>query len=261
MADTPASVADTPALSHRLGAEFIGTLMLVFCGMGTAVLTAGVKDVGVGILGVALAVGLSVMTMAYAVGHVSGAHFNPAVTVGLAVGRRFAWVDVIPYIVAQLLGGVLGALLLLIVASGQDGFSAKDSGFASNGYGDHSPGGYGLLAVLVVEVVITALFLYVILGATDGRAPVGFAPIAIGFALAILIMAGAQVSNSSLNPARSTSTAIFQHGWALAQLWAFWVAPIVGAAIAGATYAFITGERRTLDVSGAEGASPSTGTA
>jgi aquaporin Z len=254
-------MADIPALSHRLGAEFVGTLMLVFCGMGTAVLTAGVKDVGVGILGVALAVGLSVMTMAYAVGHVSGGHFNPAVTVGLAVSRRFAWVDVIPYIVAQLLGGIVGALLLLIVASGQDGFSAKDSGFASNGYGDHSPGGYGLLAVLVVEVVITALFLFVILGATDGRAPIGFAPIAIGFALAILIMAGAQVSNSSLNPARSTSTAIFQHGWALAQLWAFWVAPIVGAAIAGATYAFVTGERRTLDISGAEGSSPSAGTA
>ena len=145
--------------------------MLVFCGMGTAVLTAGVQDVGVGILGVALAVGLSVMTMAYAVGHVSGGHFNPAVTVGLAVGRRFSWPDVVPYIVAQLVAVTLGALFLLIVASGQDGFTAKDSGFASNGYGDHSPGGYGLLAVLVVEVVITALFLYVILGAASRPYP------------------------------------------------------------------------------------------
>jgi aquaporin Z len=254
-------MATTPALSHRLGAEFLGTFMLVFCGIGTAILTAGVADVGVGILGVALAVGLSVMTMAYAVGHVSGGHFNPAVTIGLAVGKRFAWSDVSPYVVTQIVGGAVAALLLFVVAHGQKGFSARKTGFASNGYGSHSPGGFSLLSVLVVEVVITALFLFVILGATDGRAPVGFAPIAIGFALAILIMAGAQVSNSSLNPARSTATALFGGGWALGQLWAFWVAPIVGGAIAGATYAALTGERRTANIEGAEGASPSAGTA
>ncbi len=252
-------MATTPILTHRLGAEFIGTFMLVFCGIGTAILTAGVADVGVGILGVALAVGLSVMTMAYAVGHVSGGHFNPAVTIGLAVGRRFAWRDVLPYVVTQVVGGAVAAALLFVVAHGQQGFSAHRTGFASNGYGSHSPGGFNLLSVLIVEIVITALFLFVILGATDGRAPVGFAPIAIGFGLAALVMIGAQVSNSSLNPARSTATALFGGGWALGQLWAFWVAPIIGGAVAGASYAAVTGERRSADLSGVEGASPSTG--
>ena len=249
----------TPALTHRLGAEFLGTFMLVFCGIGTAILTAGVPNVGVGILGVGLAVGLSVMTMAYAVGHVSGAHFNPAVTVGLAVGRRFAWKDVLPYIVVQVLASILAATLLLVVANGVDTFDAHQSGFGANGYGDHSPGGYNLLSVLVVEIIVTMLFLFVILGVTDRRAPVGFAPIAIGFALAILIFASAQVSNASLNPARSTGPALYAGSWAIGQLWVFWLAPITGAVIAGLSYAALTGERRDQDITGVEGASPSTG--
>jgi len=224
--------------------------MLVFCGIGTAILTAGVPVVGVGILGVGLAVGLSVMTMAYAVGHVSGAHFNPAVTVGLAVSKRFPWKDVLPYIVVQVVASIVASTLLLVIANGTKGFSAHASGFAANGYGTHSPGHYDLLSVMLVGVIITALFLFVILGATDGRAPVGFAPIAIGFALAILIFASAQVSNASLTPARSTGPALYAGGWAIGQLWVFWLAPIVGAAIAGATYAFITGEQREAEVSG-----------
>ncbi|MFN0283633.1 MAG: aquaporin Z [Kineosporiaceae bacterium] len=240
----------TPALSSRLGAEFLGTFWLVFGGCGTAVLAAAFPDVGVGLLGVALAFGLSVLTMAYAVGHVSGGHFNPAVTVGLAVGRRFPWKDAPAYVVTQVVAAVVAAGLLLVVANGQDGFDAKASGFAANGYGDHSPGGYTLLSALVIEVVLTAVFLYVILGATDGRAPVGFAPIPIGLALTLVHLVSIPVTNTSVNPARSTGPALFTDSWALGQLWLFWVAPILGAIIAGATYALITGERITAQVEG-----------
>jgi aquaporin Z len=240
----------TPALSSRLGAEFLGTFWLVFGGCGTAVLAAGFPDVGVGLLGVALAFGLSVLTMAYAVGHVSGGHFNPAVTLGLAVAKRFPWKDVAAYVGTQVVAGVVAGGVLLVVASGQDGFDAGASGFAANGYGDHSPGGYSLTAALVVEIVLTAVFLYVILGATDGRAPVGFAPIPIGLALTLIHLVSIPVTNTSVNPARSTGVALFTDAWALGQLWLFWLAPLVGAAIAGATYAMITGERVTAQVEG-----------
>jgi aquaporin Z len=232
----------TPALPARLGAEFLGTFWLVFGGCGTAVLAAKFPDVGVGLLGVALAFGLTVLTMAYAVGHVSGGHFNPAVTVGLAMGRRFAWKDVVAYVVTQVVAAVVAATVLYIVASGASGFDAKKSGFAANGYGDHSPGKYSLLAALVIEVVLTAFFLYVILGATDSRAPAGFAPIAIGLSLTVIHLISIPVTNTSVNPARSTGVAFFTDSWALGQLWLFWLAPIVGALIAGATYAIITGE-------------------
>jgi aquaporin Z len=237
-------------MSSRLGAEFLGTFWLVFGGCGTAVLAAAFPDVGVGLLGVALAFGLSVLTMVYAVGHVSGGHFNPAVTVGLAVGRRFHWRDVPAYVVTQVVAAIAAAGLLLVVANGKAGFDAKASGFAANGYGDHSPGGYSLLAALVIEVVLTAVFLYVILGATDGRAPVGFAPIPIGLALTLIHLVSIPVTNTSVNPARSTGPALFTDSWALGQLWLFWVAPILGAIIAGATYAIITGERITAQVEG-----------
>jgi aquaporin Z len=204
----------------------------------------------VGLLGVALAFGLTVLTMAYAVGHVSGGHFNPAVTIGLAVARRFPWRDVLAYVVTQVVAAVVAAVVLFVVASGKDGFDAHKTGFAANGFGDHSPGGYSLLAALVIEVVLTAFFLYVILGSTDGRAPVGFAPIAIGLALTLIHLISIPVTNTSVNPARSTGVAFFAGGWALGQLWLFWLAPIVGAAIAGATYAPITGERMTAQVEG-----------
>ena len=227
------------SLTRRLGAEFLGTFVLVFAGCGTAILDAGNK--GIDFLGVALAFGVAVMVMVYAVGAVSGGHFNPAVTVGLAVAKRFPWSDVIAYIVTQVVAAIVAALVLLGVASGQQGFSAKASGFASNGYGDHSPFHYNLGAALLVEIVLTAVFLYVIIGATDVRAPAGFAGIAIGFTLVIIHLVSIPVSNTSVNPARSTGPAIVQHGWALGQLWLFWVAPLVGAAIAGATYRFIAG--------------------
>ena len=243
-------MAATPALPARLGAEFLGTFWLVLGGCGTAVLAAGVPDVGVGYLGVALAFGLTVLTMAYAVGHVSGGHFNPAVTVGLAVGRRFGWKDVPAYVVTQVVAAVAAAGVLYVVASGKPGFDAGKSGFAANGYGDHSPGGYSLLAALVTEVVLTAFFLYVILGSTDGRAPVGFAPIAIGLSLTLIHLISIPVTNTSVNPARSTGVALFTDSWALGQLWLFWLAPLVGAAIAGASYALITGEQRTAPITG-----------
>ena len=242
--------APTPALTHRLAAEFFGTFWLVFGGCGTAVLAATFPAVGVGLLGVALAFGLTVLTMAYAVGHVSGAHFNPAVTIGLAVARRFPWSDVVAYVVTQVVAGIVAAVALLVVASGKSGFSATASGFAANGYGDHSPGKYSLLAALVIEVLLTAFFLYIILGATDGRAPVGFAPIAIGLGLTLIHLISIPVDNTSVNPARSTGVALFAGSWALGQLWLFWVAPILGAAIAGFTYAGVTGERRTTEISG-----------
>ena len=239
-----------PALGVRLSAEALGTFWLVLGGCGTAVLAATFPRTGVGFLGVALAFGLTVLTMAYAVGHVSGAHFNPAVTVGLACSGRFAWKDVPAYVVTQVVAATAAATVLFVIANGKPGFSAHASGFAANGYGDHSPGGYSLLSALVIEVVLTAFFLYVILGATDGRAPVGFAPIAIGLALTLIHLISIPVTNTSVNPARSTGVAFFAGGWAQAQLWLFWVAPLVGGAIAGATYAALTGERKTAPVTG-----------
>jgi aquaporin Z len=228
-------------MAQRLGAEFLGTFWLVFGGCGAAVLAAGIPDVGIGYLGVAMAFGLTVVTMAYAVGHVSGGHFNPAITIGLATGKRFAWRDVPAYVVTQVVAAVVAAAVLWVVASGLDGFSASESGFATNGYGDHSPQGYSLLAVIVVEVVLTCFFLYVILGTTDTRAPKGFAPLAIGLSLTLIHLISIPVSNTSVNPARSTGPAIFAGTEALAQLWVFWLAPIVGGVIAGATYVLLLG--------------------
>ena len=228
------------SLVKRLGAEFLGTFVLVFIGCGAAILDAGNK--GIDFFGVAFAFGVAVMVMVYAVGAISGGHFNPAVTVGLAIANRFPWGDVIAYIVTQVVAAIVAAVVLLGVAKGQDGFSAKASGFASNGYGDHSPSGYNLGAVILIEIVLTAIFLYVIIGATDVRSPAGFAGIAIGFTLAIIHLVSIPVSNTSVNPARSTGPAIIQHGWAAGQLWAFWLAPLVGAIIAGASYRFIVGE-------------------
>jgi aquaporin Z len=229
------------ALIKRLGAEFLGTFWLVFGGCGTAVLAAKFNDVGVGLLGVSFAFGLSVLTMAYAVGHVSGGHFNPAVTLGLAMAKRFAWTDVIAYIVTQVVASVAAASVLFAVASGQKGFSAHASGFAANGYGSHSPGHYSLAAGLVIEIVLTGFFLYVILGSTDSRALNSYAPIAIGLALTLIHLISIPITNTSVNPARSTGVAFYAGSWALGQLWLFWLAPIVGALIAGATYRLIVG--------------------
>jgi aquaporin Z len=240
---------DLPLTPVRLSSEFVGTFVLVFGGCGTAVLAAG-APARVGALGVALAFGLTVLTMAYAVGHVSGAHFNPAVTVGLAVARRFAWRDVPLYVVTQVVAAIAAAAVLFAVANGRDGFDAGRSGFAANGFDAHSPGRYDLVAALIIEIVLTAVFLYVILGATDGRAPHGFAPLAIGLALTLIHLISIPVTNTSVNPARSTGPALFVGDWALSQLWLFWVAPLVGAAIAGATYAFITGERNPEPIEG-----------
>jgi aquaporin Z len=222
-------------LSKRAFAEFMGTFWLVFGGCGSAVLAAAFPQLGIGLLGVALAFGLTVLTMAYAIGHVSGCHLNPAVSVGLWMGKRFPASELIPYIVAQVLGAIAGSGVLYVIASGKDGFSTA-AGFASNGYGAHSPGGYSLLAAFVAEVVLTFFFLMIILGSTDKRAPQGFAPIAIGLGLTLIHLVGIPVTNLSVNPARSTGPALFVGGWALAQLWMFWIAPIVGAAIAGVAY-------------------------
>jgi aquaporin Z len=229
------------SLSKRSFAEFIGTFWLVFGGCGSAVLSAAFPQLGIGFLGVALAFGLTVLTMAFAIGHISGCHLNPAVSVGLCVGKRFSAAELVPYIVAQVLGGIAGAGVLYIIASGKEGFSTA-AGFAANGYGAHSPGGYSLLAAIVAETVLTFFFLMVILGSTDKRAPQGFAPIAIGLSLTLIHLIGIPVTNLSVNPARSTGPAIFVGGWALAQLWMFWVAPIVGAAIAGVVYGVFTVE-------------------
>jgi aquaporin Z len=210
----------------------------VFGGCGSAVLAAGFPNLGIGFVGVSLAFGLTVVTMAYAVGHISGGHFNPAVTFGLWAGGRFAARDVAPYWAAQVAGAIAAAAVLYVIASGAAGFDVT-AGFASNGYGDHSPGGYSLVAALVAEVVLTLFFLLIILGATDARAPAGFAPLAIGLALALIHLISIPVTNTSVNPARSTGPALFAGGWALAQLWLFWVAPLVGAAIGGAIWRWL----------------------
>jgi aquaporin Z len=228
-------------LAKRLGAEFLGTFWLVFGGCGTALLAAAVDPGGVGLLGVSLAFGLTVLTMAYAVGHVSGGHFNPAVTLGLVAARRFPASDALAYIVTQVISATAAASLLWVVATGRDGFSARESGFAANGYGDHSPLGYSLLAALVIELVLTAFFLYVIIGSTDIRAINGFGPIAIGLSLTLIHLISIPVTNTSVNPARSTGVSFFAGGWAMGQLWLFWLAPIVGAVAAGATYRLIVG--------------------
>lgn len=229
-------------LMKRAAAEAVGTFWLVLGGCGSAVLAAAFPHLGIGFLGVALAFGLTVVTMAYAVGHISGGHFNPAVSVGLAVARRFPGRELPAYVIAQLIGGILAGAVLYVIASGAAGFDAS-AGFASNGYGEHSPGGYSLAAGLVCEVVMTCGFLVVILGATDRRAPAALAPLAIGLALTLIHLVSIPVTNTSVNPARSTGVAIFAGGWALAQLWAFWVAPIVGAAIGGLLYPWLAGER------------------
>jgi len=218
--------------SKRIAAEFFGTFWLVFGGCGSAVLAAAFPQLGIGFVGVALAFGLTVLTMAFAIGHISGCHLNPAVSVGLVVGKRFPLKDLPGYVIAQVAGGIAGASTLFLIASGKPGFVA--GGFASNGYGDHSPGGYSLLACFVAEVVLTAFFLLIILGSTDERAPKGFAPIAIGLGLTLIHLISIPVTNTSVNPARSTAVAIFaQGGWALPQLWLFWVAPILGAILGG----------------------------
>ena len=228
-------------LVNRVSAEALGTFWLVFGGCGSAVLAAGVPDVGIGWLGVALAFGLTVLTMAYAIGHISGCHLNPAVSLGLWAGGRFPAAEVAPYAGGQLVGGVLGAAVLYVIASGTAGFDLA-SGFAANGYGDHSPGGYSLLAGLVAEVVLTFMFLIIILGATDRRAPSGLAPVAIGLGLTLIHLIGIPITNTSVNPARSTGPALFVGGWALAQLWMFWIAPLAGAAAAGLAYRWLGDE-------------------
>lgn len=223
------------SLGKSLGAEFFGTFWLVFGGCGSAVLAAAFPDVGIGLLGVSLAFGLTVVTMAYAVGHISGGHFNPAVTIGLCTARRVPPASVLPYIAAQLVGAIVAAAVLYVIASGQAGFSVA-GGFASNGFGDHSPGRYSMLAGLVSEFVMTFMFLLIILGATDRRAPQGMAPLAIGLALTLIHLVSIPVTNTSVNPARSTGPALFVGGWALTQLWLFWVAPVLGASLAGVVH-------------------------
>lgn len=228
-------------LPQRLGAEFLGTFWLVFGGCGSAVLAAAFPEVGIGLLGVSLAFGLTVLTMAYAFGHISGGHFNPAVTVGLWLAKRLPARDVAPYILTQVVAAIAAAALLLLVASGNPDYNRAEDGLAANGYADASPGGYGLGSALVIEVVLTLFFLLIILGATDRRAPKGFGPLAIGLSLTLIHLISIPVTNTSVNPARSTGPAIFVDG-ALPQLWLFWLAPLAGAVIAGLAYRFITGE-------------------
>jgi aquaporin Z len=229
-------------ISKKLAAEFIGTFWLVLGGCGSAVLAAAFPDVGIGLVGVSLAFGLTVLTMAYAIGHISGCHLNPAVTVGLWAGGRHPAGEVLPYVVAQVLGGVAGAFVLLMIASGQPGFDVS-GGLASNGYGAHSPGGYSMASGFLTEVVMTLMFLVIILGATDRRAPAGFAPIAIGLGLTLIHLISIPVTNTSVNPARSTGPAVFVGDWALGQLWLFWVAPILGALVAGYLYRWLGNEK------------------
>jgi aquaporin Z len=229
------------SLTKKCAAEFFGTFWLTFGGCGSAVLAAGYPDVGIGWFGVSAAFGLSVLTMAFAIGHISGCHLNPAVSVGLLVAKRFKVSELGGYVSAQLIGAIAGAGVLYVIASGKSGFSLQD-GFAANGYGDHSPAGYSLVAGLVAEIVLTFFFLLIILGATDSRAPKGFAPIAIGLGLMMIHLIGIPITNLSVNPARSTGPALFVGGWALSQLWLFWVAPIVGAGLAGLLYPFMADE-------------------
>ncbi|MBC7925577.1 MAG: aquaporin Z [Bryobacteraceae bacterium] len=242
------------SLQKRAFAEFLGTFWLVFGGCGSAVLAAAFPNVGIGLLGVSFAFGLTVLTMAYAIGHVSGCHLNPAVSVGLLTARRFPASDLIPYVVAQVLGAIAAAGTLYVIASGKEGFSLA-GGLASNGFGEHSPGGYSLLACLVTEVVLTFIFLMIILGSTDERAPKGFAPLPIGLGLTLVHLIGIPVTNLSVNPARSTGPAVLVGDWAIAQLWLFWAAPLLGAAIAGIAYPALFG------APAAETASPKTRTA
>ena len=235
-------------------AEAIGTFWLTFAGCGSAVIAAAFPQVGIGLLGVSLAFGLSVLTMAYAIGHISGCHLNPAVTLGLAAGGRFPTKEIAPYVIAQVLGAVIGAATLYAIASGAPGFDVA-KGFAANGYDSHSPGGYSLFSAMLAEIVLTMAFLFIIMGATHGKAPVGFAPIAIGLALTLIHLVGIPVTNTSVNPARSTGPALFVGGWAMAQLWLFWLAPIIGGLLGGVIYravsegtgAEVTGDARQRD--------------
>lgn len=227
--------------SKKYVAELIGTFWLVLGGCGSAVISAAFPQVGIGLLGVSLAFGLTVVTMAYAIGHISGCHLNPAVTVGLTAGGRFPSSDVLPYIVAQVLGGIIAGAVLYAIASGAPGFDVA-KGFASNGYGEHSPGGYNLFAAFITEVVMTAMFLFIIMGATHGKAPVGFAPLAIGLGLTLIHLISIPVTNTSVNPARSTGVAVFVGSWALGQLWLFWVAPLLGGVIGGTLYRWLLGQ-------------------
>lgn len=220
-------------------AEFFGTFWLVFGGCGSAVLAAAYPELGIGFAGVALAFGLTVLTMAYAVGHISGGHFNPAVSIGLFIGGRFNGKDLLPYIVSQVIGAIAAAGVLYLIASGKTGFDAVASGFASNGFGEHSPNDYDMMAALLIEFVLTAFFLIIIMGSTDKLAPAGFAPIAIGLGLTLIHLISIPVTNTSVNPARSTGVALFQGGWAIEQLWLFWLAPIAGAAVGAAIYRFV----------------------
>ena len=229
-------------LSKRLLAEFFGTFWLVFGGCGSAVLAAAFPALGIGFLGVALAFGLTLLTMAFAIGHISGCHLNPAVTLGLCVGKRFPAKDLLPYWVAQVIAAIAAASVLFVIASGKAGFDVS-AGFASNGYDAHSPGGYSMLAALVAEIVLTCFFLLVILGATDRRAPLGFAPIPIGLCLTLIHLISIPVTNTSVNPARSTGPALFVGGWALEQLWLFWLAPLVGAALGGIIYPLMAADK------------------
>jgi len=235
------------SLQKRCAAEFVGTFWLVLGGCGSAVLSAAFPHVGIGLLGVSLAFGLTVLTMAFAIGHISGCHLNPAVSVGLVAGKRFPLSDLLPYVVAQVLGGIAGAGVLYLIASGSADFSIA-GGLASNGYEEHSPGHYSMLSALVTEVVLTFMFLVIIMGATDRRAPAGFAPIAIGLALTLIHLIGIPVTNLSVNPARSTGPAVFVGGWALSQLWLFWIAPIIGAACAGGFYRWLAEDASTREM-------------
>ena len=234
---------------RKLAAEAIGTFWLTFGGCGSAVLAAAFPQAGIGLFGVSFAFGLTVLTMAYSIGHISGCHLNPAVTVGLMAGGRFPSNHVVPYIVAQVIGAVIGAAVLYVIASGTAGFSLAD-GFAANGYADHSPGKYGLGACLVAEVVLTMMFLFIIMGSTHGKAPAGFAPIAIGLGLTLIHLISIPVTNTSVNPARSTGPALFVGGWALAQLWLFWVAPLIGGAVGGLLYRWLSENEPTGEVTG-----------
>jgi aquaporin Z len=225
-------------MTKKLVVECIGTFWLVLGGCGSAVLAAAFPDLGIGFVGVALAFGLTVLTMAFAIGHVSGCHLNPAVSVGLWAGRRFPGKEVVPYVIAQVVGGIIAGAILYVIATGKSGFDPS-AGFASNGYGEHSPGGYSFVSCLVCEIVMTMMFLFVIMGATDKKAPQGFAPIAIGLCLTLIHLISIPVTNTSVNPARSTGVALFAGGWALAQLWLFWLAPLVGGAIGGIIYRLV----------------------